>query len=792
MIKYNLRLIFRNFKRNKSTFFINMIGLSTAFACAILIFLWVNDEKHVDKFHQHDKQLYQVMENHLLPEGISTQPWTPDLLGRTFASDMPEVEMQTSVMPAELLGDFSLTAGDQKTKAAGQFADYDFFKVFSFGLTHGDDSQVLKAKNSIVISQKLALTLFGTTENIIGKTIDWELLNFKYPSVVTGVFEGTPENSTMQFDFALNYDAWMELSEKVGRRIQWGNHAPCTYLILNEGVDVAQFNAKIEGFHKTKASGSNISLLAVPYSSQYLNGTYENGHQAGGRISYVRLFTLIAFFILLIAGINYMNLSTARATRRFKEIGVKKVVGSGRLALAVQFISESVILSFFALIFSIVLVIILLPMFNQITGKHLVFEFDRFYLLTLPGATLLMALVSSLYPAIYLSGFSPFRSLKGKQANSATELWARKGLVVFQFVVSVVLISSVLVVYKQVEFIQNKNLGYNKNNLIYFNKEGGIAEQENAFLADAKKIEGVVNISSTGTSLLGISSSTYDVRWEGKPVDANIDFEVVPVNYQMIETMEMELSDGRSYSSDYGNEEDKIILNQAAIDIMGLLDPIGKTIRFWGKEKQIIGVVKNFNFESLHQKVGPLLFYFGPAKTLKIMARIEAGHEKYAIAELGKLYARFNPGFAFDYHFMNVAFQSQYEAENRVAVLSRYFAGLGILISCLGLFGLAAFAAEQRLKEIGIRKVNGARISEVMTMLNGEFIKWVAIAFVIATPIAWYSMNRWLESFAYKTDLSWWIFALAGLLALGIALLTVSWQSWKAATTNPVEALRYE
>ncbi len=792
MITNLFRITFRNFRRNKSIFFINLIGLSTAFACAILIFLWVSDEKQVDKFNKLDKQLYQVMENHHLPEGITTQPWTPDLLGRTFATEMAEVKLETSVMPATLLGNFSLMASDQKTKAAGQFADYDFFKVFSFRLTQGDPDQVLRAKNSIVISEKLAHTLFGTTENIIGKTIDWELLNYKYPSVVSGVFEGTPENSTMQFDFALSYDAWMDLSERVGREIQWGNHAPCTYLVLNKGVDVAQFNAKIEDFHKTKISGSNITLFAVPYSSQYLNGTYENGVQAGGRISYVRLFTLIAFFILLIAGINYMNLSTARATRRFKEIGIKKVVGSSRLALVVQFISESVILSFFALIFSVAFVLILLPLFNQITGKHLAFEFNQLYLLKVVGTCLLMALVTSLYPAIYLSGFGPFRNIKGKLANSSTELWSRKGLVVFQFVVSVVLISSVLVVYKQVEFIQNKNLGYNKNNLIYFNKEGGIAEQENAFLAEAKKIDGVVNISSTGASLLGTSSSTYDVGWEGKPSDASIRFEVVPVNYQMIETMEMGLADGRSFSSDFGNEGDKIILNQEAIDVMGLQYPVGKTIRFWGSEKQIIGVVKNFNFESLRQKVGPLLFYFNPKKTLKIMARIKTGQEKHALAELGKLYARFNPGFLFDYRFMDATFQEQYEAENRVAVLSRYFAGLGILISCLGLFGLAAFDAEQRIKEIGIRKVNGARISEVMTMLNGEFIKWVVIAFVIASPISYYVLSKWLESFAYKTELSWWIFALAGLLALGIALLTVSWQSWRAATRNPVEALRYE
>ena len=792
MIKYNFLLIFRNFKRNKTTFLINIIGLSTAFACAILIFLWVNDEKHVDKFHKNDKQLYQVLENHHSTEGIMTQAWTPDLLGRTLVDEMPEVKMETSVMPAGLLGDFALTAENKKEKAAGQFADYDFFNVFSFGLTQGEPSEVLRSKNSIVISGKLALNLFGTTKDVIGRTVEWELLNFKYLTVVTGVFEGIPENSTMQFDFVLSYDTWLELSEKVGRKIQWGNHAPCTYLVLNKGVDIKQFNSKIDGFLKSKISGSNITLFAVLFSDQYLYGKYINGVQNGGKISYVRLFTLIALFILLIASINYMNLSTARAARRIKEIGVKKALGSGRLALILQFAAESVILMLTAFILSVEFVSLILSDFNQITGKHLELKFSQPYIFTGLGACLIIALITSLYPALYLSGFNTFRSLKGKLSDSVSELWARKGLVIFQFVVSVILISLVLVVSRQIRFIQNVNLGYNKDNLVYFNKEGGIAKQENAFLTEAEKIDGVVNISSIGGSMLGSSATTYDIGWEGKQADANIRFEVVPVNYNLIETMEMGMAEGRSFSSDFGNEQEKVILNQAAVDVMGLQNPIGKTIRFWGSDKQVIGVVKNFNFESLRQKINPLILYFNPEKTLDIMVRIESGNERHVLAELEKLYSRFNPGFTFDYHFFDTAYETQYISENRMAVLSKYFAGLGILIACLGLFGLAAYAAEQRIKEIGIRKVNGAKISDVMSMLNGEFIKWVAVAYIIATPIAFYFLKNWLGGFAYKTKLSWWIFALAGIMVLGIALITVSWQSWKAATRNPVEALRYE
>lgn len=792
MSVYFLKSTFRNFFKHKSSFLINLIGLAVSFACAILIFLWVNDELRVDSFHKTNKQLYQVMENHDLQEGIMTQAWTPDLLGRTFAVEMPEVEMETSIMPAFLLGNFSLTAGEKKIKAAGQFADKDLFRVFSFPLLQGEPAQVLKNKDGIVISKQLAMSLFGTTENVIGKTIDWELLNFKNPTVVTGIFEGTPKNSTIQFDFALSYDAWMELSQKVGRNIDWGNHAPCTYLVLKENTDIKQFNTKIENYLKTKLGNSNIRLFAVPFSSQYLHGKFENGVQAGGRISYVNLFSLIAVFILLIAGINFMNLTTARASGRFKEIGIKKVVGSGRWSLIVQFVSESVILTFFALLVSVAIVYFMLPLFNQITAKNLVFSSHLQFFLILPFIAFILAVITGLYPALYLSGFNSLQTLKAKFSNSGGEVWARKGLVVFQFVISVVLIISVIVVYRQVEFIRNKNLGYNKNQVIFFDKEGEIANRQEAFLQEAAKIPGLINISSIGGTLIGSFASTYDVNWPEKTPGSDIRFEVIPVGYNLIETLEMQLVEGRSFSSDFQNDKGKVILNQKAVEIMGLKDPIGKTVRFWGEEKQVVGVLKNFNFESLKEDINPLLFYLAPEKTMKIMARIEAGQEAKVLKSLAAVYGEFNKGFEFDYQFMDAAWNAQYEAETRVGILSRLFAVLGIFISCLGLFGLASFAAEKRIKEIGVRKVNGAKISEVMVMLNKEFIRWVVIAFVIATPVSWYILHKWLESYAYKTSLSWWIFALAGLFALGIALLTVSWQSWKAATRNPVEALRYE
>jgi ABC-type antimicrobial peptide transport system permease subunit/ribosomal protein L27 len=793
MIYYQIRLIFRNFRRNSSSFFINLIGLATGFACAILIFLWVSDELKIDKFHKTDNQLFQVLENQALAEGTLTQEWTPDLLARTLAAELPEVKYAVSVTPASMFGKFTVSSDDNNLiKALGQFAEPSFFKIFSYNLTQGNPEQVLAGNNTVVISRKLALLLYKSTENAIGKAFEWQIVNVKKQAVVSGIFEGTPANSTSQFDFVLSYDAWINLSEAVGRKINWGNHTPQTFLVLNEGTDVKKLNNRISGFIKTKTTGSNVSLFAVPYSRQYLHGNYTNGVQSGGRIEYVRLFSFIAIFILLIAGINFINLATAKASKRFREIGIRKVIGSGRKALIAQFTGEAIILTGLAMVLSMILVWLFIPQFNLITGKQLQLILDAKFILSIFGICLITGILTGLYPALYLSSFSPLSVLKGKPSRSSGEIWARKGLVVFQFGISVVLIASMIVVYRQVQFVQNKNLGYQKDHVVYFSKEGNVAQKPQAFIAETEKIPGVVNASDISCRLVGSPSTTYGVNWEGKDPAAKINFEVMTVDVNLIETLGIELAEGRSYSEKFGDDKSKLILNQAAIDIMGLKNPIGQTVNFWGEQKQIVGVVKNFHFQSLHEKINPLIINYNPDKTLTMMVKIKAGQEKQTIAELKNLYVRFNPGFTFEYQFLDVAYQKLYEAEERVSALSKYFAGIGILISCLGLFGLAAYSSEQRLKEIGIRRVNGAQISEMMILLNKDFAKWVALAFIIATPLAWYIMHRWLESFAYKTELSWWIFAIAGLLALVIALLTVSWQSWKAATRNPVEALRYE
>ncbi len=801
MLQHHLLLIYRNFKRSTGSFFINLIGLSTGLACSLLIYLWVADELSMDKFHQNDSRLFRVMERQQNDNGVSVGDKSAGLLAETLTEEMPEVAYATAVMHYSWFPKFVLSArADRTLKATGQFASKDYFQVFSYGLIQGKAQVVLKDINSIVISDELALKLFNSTGNLIGKTIQWEYGPYKRQATVSGVFAKVPANSSEQFDFLLPFDVWKELQPVV---LEWENNGTNTYVVLKPGTDPDQFNTKIASLvdqHDTKAaplmqgrnSGSNRSLFLAPYSDKYLYGNYENGVQSGGRITYVKLFSMIAVFILLIACINFMNLSTAKASRRIKEVGVKKVIGATRSNLISQYLGESLLISFISLGVAILLVGILLPPFNQLTGKQLGLPVDMGLVVALAGITSFTGLVAGSYPALYLSGFHPAMVLKGKLYRSVGEVWTRKGLVVFQFSLSIVLIVAVLVVYKQVAYIQNKNLGYTKDNVLYFEREGNLWEKQEAFLAEVKKIPGIVNASSIGGSIVGSHNTTGGVYWKGKNPDAIVPFEVVRVNHDLIETLDIQMAEGRSFSKEFGTEASNIIFNQAAIAAMGLNEPVGKKIVLWEKYHQIVGVAKDFHFESLHEPVKPLFFILQPQNTYTFMVKISAGKEKAAIGDLRKLYRGFNPGYAFEYKFLDQDFQAQYAAEQIVAALSQYFAGLAILISCLGLFALAAFTAERRRKEIGIRKVLGSSEWEIIRLLSGDFTRIVLTAIVIALPISYVLTKSWLDNFAFSIDLEWWYFAAAGLIALLVAWLTVGVQALKAARANPVNSLKEE
>ena len=786
MIPYPLLLLYRNFKRFKSTFFINLIGLSTGLACALLIYLWISDERSFDRYHALDGRLYQVLENRRTAAGIETQTGTVPLLAEALRREMPEIEFVATTTPVPFFPPFTLAAGGRQLTAVPKYADSAFFQLFSYPLLVGTPATVLRDKNGIVLSEALATKLFGSPQNSLGKAVEWQLAgDSTQTSLVAGVFAGVPRNSSEQFDFVLPFASFrdrMQMSET----IKWDDDGPfTTYLALKEGADPAQFQAKLAGLLKTKsAQAQGRTLFVRPFAAGYLHGTYENGVATGGRIAYVRLFALIAGLILVIASINFMNLFTAKASRRVKEVGIRKALGASRAALIVQYLTESVVMALLALVVAVGLVQLVLPQFSALTGKPLALRWEW----PLVGASLALALGTGLlagsYPAFYLSGFQPAAVLKGKLPTRAGDVWTRQGLVVLQFTLSVLFIVAVVVVNAQLAFVQRQPLGYDKAHVLRFDAAGQAARQPAAFLVEVKQLPGVVQASSVSGGFLG-GHYVAEMSWRGK----RLPVATMQVNYDLVETLGLHLVAGRSFAPQFRADSAAILVNQALVAGLGMPDPVGQQL----DGARIVGVVRDFHYESLHEKIKPLLLRLEPQVLMgTIYVKLQPNGEQATLARLQQLYAAYNPGFTLDYTFLDADYQAQYVAERRVAVLARYFAGLAILISALGLLGLAAFTAERRRKEIGIRKALGASELGIVWLLTSSLTWLVVVAIVLALPLSYLLLQRWLEGFAYRVAWQWWYFAAAGLGALLIAWLTVSVQAWRAARRNPVLSLRAE
>ncbi len=801
MLKHALLLAFRNLRRYKGSFVINLIGLSTGLSCAIMIYLWVNDELRFDKFHKNAERTFIVLKNATQPNGILTFDETPGILATVVPTEMPEVQYSTAVISPQKENRKGIFQFDNKrVEAIDLCVSKDFFNVFSFPLTQGDQNNLFSDVNNIAISEELAMKLFHTTENIIGRIVNWNRLQMNGPYIVAGVFKKVPAHSTIQFDALFNYDLFLKKNEKL---TNWKNGGPTTYIVLKEGVDPEKFNLKIGGYLQQK--GAKETLFIQRFSDRYLHGQYVNGVPTGGRIGYVRLFSIIAIFILVIACINFMNLSTARAFTRLKEVGIKKVIGAGRGLLILQYIGESVLIAFFSLVVAFIPLWLLLPRFNEISGKQLTLNPDSNLIIGILGITLLTGVIAGCYPALYISGFKPVKIFKGKISLSPGELWFRKGLVMFQFAISVIMIVSVLVVYKQIELIQTKNLGYKRDNLVYFarkeivadnkNKEADIMQQENeSFLNEIRNIPGIVSAASFRHNIAaGREGGTTDVRWSDKRPDDMTEFTDIAGGYDFIETMGFRLKEGRTYSSAYGAESSKVIFNEAAIAAMGLKNPVGKTVRIWGEEKQIIGVVENFNFQSLYENIKPCFIDLNlRPNNSKFIVKIEAGEERETLARLQDVYRKYNVGFPFEYRYLDNDYQALYLSENRAKVLAEYFAGIATIISCLGLFGLAAFTVQKRYKEICIRKVLGSSNMKILWLLWSEFNRIIIVSLLVALPASYIVVKNWLDDFVYRIHLSIWYFLGAGILILVVTGLTVGSQTIRAIRIKPAESLRAE
>jgi len=786
MIKRNLINIIRGLKKDKSSFFINGAGLSIGLAAGILILLWVLSELRVDTFHATDDRLYQVMEHQGYASGnIFTTTATPGLLAEEIKKEVPEVE---KAIPRTWKMSERISDKNTYFTEEGYYVGKDFFNIFSFELLKGDANTVLTKPSDIAISDELAKKLFGTTE-VVGQTVE---VDNKRVYTVSGIFASPPANSTLQFDYLIPFDDFLKRHPWFEN---WGNNGPRTVLTLQSDANYKKVSAKISDFIKKRNEGSNVELFLYPFSELYLYGNFSNGVQDSGRIEQVRLFSIIGIFIVLIACINFMNLSTARAVKSARNVGVQKTLGASRKSLIGQYLGESIFISLISLGGAILIVELLLPVFNNLTGKELSIAFgDPVFM----GGLLLLGLITGIiagsYPAFYLSSFNPVEVMKGKIQTSRREKYVRKGLVVFQFSLSVFLIVATFVIYQQLEYVQNKNLGYEKENLVYFPIRGELSESWDTFAEELKSNRDVINISRSNHNFLGRSSNSWDVEWPGKDPNEKVLTEMVRSDYDLIETLGVEMAAGRSFSRNFGADSTKILINEALLDIMGLKNPIGEQVKFWGKTWQIAGVMKNFHYASLRTEIEPMIVFLvaDPANADVGFVRIRPGATQQVLADLKDKHATFNPAFDLQYSFIDQQYASLHESEQRMSILSQYFSGLAILISCLGLFGLSIFMAESKTREIGIRKVLGATVKELVLLFTGEFTKLVMAAIFIALPVSWYLMKNWLENFTYHTGLEIWIFLAATAISLIIAWLTVSYQAIRAASVNPVYSLRKE
>lgn len=785
MLKHNILISIRSFKRYKSTFLINLFGLATGLASALLIYLWVNDEMQMGQFKEKDSDRhYQVFKNSKLADGIHTKEWMSFPLANAMEEELPEVEKAVSVFDEPFYkGVISFDSHD--LRAIPLFVTDGYFDIFSCDFIAGSKQGALDNGN-VVISLQLANSLFSDPEKAIGKTVNFNGQYYKGPYVVSGVFK--PDNhSTYNFDILLSLDHF--LSTWRPKLYNWWNGGPQTHLVLQKGVNLDDFNKKIEGLLK-KFKGGPQTLFAQKYSDKYLYGKFENGVPVAGRMINVRIFSLIAIFILVIACINYMNLSTAQASRRIKEIGVKKAIGAGRRNLIYQYFSESLFISFVSLLLAIGLVIILLPQFNAITGKSLSIGDASSAIITTLIITTATGLISGIYPGLYLSGFQPVLALKGKLHSKSGGLLLRKGLVVFQFAISVMLIASVLVIYRQMNFIKASNLGYDTEHVISFNMEGKLREGADLepFMAEVRKLSGVSNISFLGGDLPGDVSSSSGFRWQGQTTEErNTRFNFIEGGYEIAKVMGVELIEGRLLSRAFATDDKAIVINEFAANLFGFENTIGA--RFDGKE--IVGIVKDFHIKGFHDKIGPFFFRLNDNGEY-FVAKIQGANQTETIGQIEELYHSLNPGYPFEFKFIDDQYQQLYVEETRTATLSKYFSGIAISISCLGLLALTAFSTQRRFKEIAIRKVLGSSDFGIIRLLSNHFIGLVLLAILIGLPISFYLMQRWLEGFIYRIDLGPTLFILSGVFMVLIACITIMTQTAKSAKINVTESLRSE
>lgn len=791
MIRHHFVIALRSLARHKEFSLLNITGLALGISCALLILLWVKNESAVDQFHTHGDRIYQLYCRSYHDGKVEAMYNTQGLLAQELKKVIPEVQY-ASGMEYVASGETGNTfeAGSRINKMRGFYVGADFLSIFSYPLLEGDKILALSAPGTIAISRKMAVFFFGSVQKAVGQTIRFE---DKEDLQVSGVFEDLTDQSSQQFDFLRS---WVDFVRQNSWVNNWSNTSPATFVQLQPDANPKLVETKLKNFldnYKRRGPNFRTELAMQNYPQKYLNGVFKNGYLAGGRVEYVHFFSLVAIFILLVACINFMNLATARSAKRAREIGLRKTIGASRGTLIRQFYLEAFLLTTVAFVIGLLLTFGLLPTFGHFTGKTLTVPITNLWFWVYAfGLLLVIGLAAGSYPALFLSSLKPIQALKSRPTMGATAM-LRKGLVVFQFTLSVLLILGMIVIYQQLKFIQTTHIGYDRSNLIYLPIEGEMKEHYQVFKTMAEQLPGILSVSKMRNSPTLIEHHTGGIAWPGKAPHVMLSFADAVVGYDFVKTLHIQLKDGRDFSKEYGDDATSYLVNETAVKMMQLYPALGQTVSWNDRPGKIIGVLRDFHFNSLHQTVDPLIVRLDDRWSWgTILIRLKPGSTGMAISSLENLWKSLNPKFPFMYQFSDAEYSKLYHSEEIAGRLSYWFALLAISISCLGLFGLSAYTAEQRTREIGIRKVLGASVTSVVGLLSKDLLMLVLIALLIASPIAWWLMNEWLEGFAYRIEIEWWMFATAGLLAVLIAWVTVCYQAVKAAMTNPMDCLRRE
>jgi predicted permease len=790
MLRNWLLIAFRNIRKNIGFSLINIFGLSIGITATLLILLWIQDELSFDRFHENAPNLYRVEEDQYYSGEVYHVTVTPYPSGPVWKEEIPEIKEACRYQwPSSMLFRYGENAFYERGCVA---IDPSFFSMFSFELIQGDRQTILSEPFSIVLTDETARKYFGS-EDPVGKTL---MSNNKYEFTVTGIVRKPPKNSSLSFDMLVPF----EFLKKSGQYDdQWGNNSIQTYVQLNDNAIPDSVNTKMTRVARSNNPESTIDYLVFPLTKVHLHQYFGYGHSPGA-IIIVYIFSIIAAFVLLIACINFMNLSTAKSASRAREIGMRKVMGGTRQNLIVQFFGESFLLTIISMIIALLLTGSILKVFNDLAGKELaVRNLLNFKFITgLIILILVTTFIAGIYPAVFLSSFKPVHILKGELSKGIRGGVFRKILVVFQFTISVFLIIGTIAIYKQLIYLRNIDLGFNKEHVMYIFMRGDIKSNYYTLKEELLRNPSVMGVSATMHTPTNIGSNSGGADWDGKDPESTVLIGFSAVDFDYIETMQIEILNGRSFSKNYPTDlatdsTGVFLVNEEVAKIMGIENPVDMRFDFLGMKGKIIGVMKNFHYQSAENKIEPLALVATDTRWLNTMViKIDQGDITKIMKGITGTWNKIMPQYPLEYHFLDEDYDYMYRTEIRLSKIVQYFTILAIIIACLGLFGLALFTSEQRTREIGIRKAMGARVTRIIYLLSAEFTSLVMISCLIAIPLAYLVMNKLLQQFAYHTQLSWWIFVVAGISALLIANLTVSYQSVRASLTNPVNALRYE